>query len=85
MTYNTDKYLWENQAQHMRKTALCGTASLLIYQDGSVANGHQIIGRFKNRREARKTLQSAGFEISPQLGMGCNTRCLNARVRAIAP
>lgn len=80
MIYNTDLPLWQSYAAHLRRTALCGTASVVIYPSGDVSQGMRIIARFKSRREARKTLERAGFQISRQLGMGSCTRALNARV-----
>lgn len=82
MYYNTDQLLWENYKRDILAHSPFKSASVVILPSGDIANGIAIIARFPSRRKARKTLEAAGWRITPQLGMGCCTRALNARVTA---
>lgn len=79
MNYNTDQILWENYGKQMAKKSPTRAVSVTINKHGTVGNGMRIMAQFSTRKHAAKTLQSAGFAISRQLGCGHVKTNLNAR------
>ena len=60
MLYNTDIQLWKNLRQSVLAGA-SGSAALNISSDGSIHNGMCVLGRFKSRQSAVRTLKAAGY------------------------
>jgi len=79
MNYNTDTILWENYGRQMSAVSPTNAVSVTINKHGTVGNGRNIMAQFSTRKAAAKTLQSAGFSISRQLGCGHVKTNLNAR------
>ena len=67
MLYNNDMQLWKS-AWESYNAMTCGGAVLYI-REGMVGDGNQMLARFATDKEAKDTLQAAGFHLWQEKGL----------------